>query len=63
MPLITKFPDKLMYLNSLFIKSYFVCVCRSEILLDFVLVLVNPLEVFLNWLFKSHMLVFRIDLH
>ena len=60
---ITKFLDKLMYLNSLFNKSFSLCVCRSLILFIFMLNLVNLLGVFLECLSKSHMLVFHIDLH
>ena len=60
---ITKFLDKLMYLNSLFNKSFSVCVCRSSILFIFKLNLVNLLGVFLECLSKSHMLVFHLDLH
>ena len=58
-----KILDKLMYLNSLFNKSCSVCVCRSSILLIFMLNLVNLLGVFLHCLSKSHRLVFHIDLH
>ena len=49
---ITKFLDKLMYVNSLFNKSYSVCVCRSALLLNFVLDLVNLLGVFLKLFIK-----------
>ena len=58
-----KFLDELMYLNSLFNKSCFVCVCRSSILFIFMLNLVNLMGVFLDCLSKSHRLVFHIDLH
>ena len=55
--------DKLMYLNSLFYKSFSVCVCMSSILFIFMFNLVNLMGVFLDCLSKSHRLVFHIDLH
>ena len=58
-----KFLDKLMYLNSLFNKSFSLCVCRLSVLFIFMLNLVNLLRVLLECLSKSHMLVFHIDLH
>ena len=58
-----KILDKLMYLNNLFYKSYYVCVCMSSILFIFMLNLVSLLRVFLDCLLKSHRLVFHIDLH
>ena len=60
---ITKFLDKIMYLNSLFNKSCSVFVCRSSIIFIFMLNLVNLLGVLLDCLSKSHMLVFHIDLY
>ena len=58
-----KILDKLMYLNSLFYKSFSMCVCRSSIIFIFILNLVNLLGIFLDCLSKSHMPVFHIDLH
>ena len=58
-----KFLDELIYSNSLFNKSYSLCVCRSSIFFIFMLNIVNLLGVFLDCLSKSHRLVFHIDLH
>ena len=45
--------DQIIYLNSLFNKSYSVCVCRSSILFIFMLNLVNLLGISLDCLSKS----------